>query len=234
MADDLKREGEGIRRIERLAIANRGEAAMRCHSDGRALDARAARARDLRGHRALHRVLIVTRPSCVMPTTPIQLPRLRHAARGLLPRLRRHARAALNAASAADAVWPGWGFLAEDPEFISSIVTGSRRHRSTWARPPRRCPFGWATRSRVEARSPRSRAGARSRAVERRRARRRERGRRAVTPSPDRLPGRAQGVGRRRRPRHSRRASSPARRWPRPSGRPANPRPGRPSATTDL
>ena len=102
--------------IRRLAIANRGEAAMRCIRAVKAL--RALEGSDL---------------TCVALYTEVdrEAPFVRHADaaerlepsggsavsaylnhEGLLTALRR---------CEADAVWPGWGFVAEDPAFVERL-----------------------------------------------------------------------------------------------------------------
>ena len=107
--------------IRRLAIANRGEAAMRCIRAVKTL--RALEASDL---------------ECVALYTDVDRdePFVRHAdqrvrlaapdgpvrayldADGLLAAIRR---------AGADAVWPGWGFAAEDPDFADRVVAEGLR-----------------------------------------------------------------------------------------------------------
>ncbi|MBW2423258.1 MAG: ATP-grasp domain-containing protein [Deltaproteobacteria bacterium] len=116
MADDLKREGEGIRRIERLAIVNRGEAAMRCLRTAKTL-----REREGSG---LEVIALYTPPDRDAPFVrqadrAVALP----AADGAVAAYLDHdgVLAALRSVGA-DAVWPGWGFVAEDPVFVDRLA----------------------------------------------------------------------------------------------------------------
>jgi acetyl/propionyl-CoA carboxylase alpha subunit/acetyl-CoA carboxylase carboxyltransferase component len=109
------------RPIERLAIANRGEAAMRC--------IRAVKALRAQEGSSLECVALYT-------DADRQAPYVRHADRSYrleapdgavrayldVDRLM----AALHEVGA-DAVWPGWGFAAEDPEFADRVVADGLR-----------------------------------------------------------------------------------------------------------
>ncbi len=116
MADDLKREDEGIRRIERLAIVNRGESAVRCLRTAKIL-----REREGGG---LETLALFTPPDRDAPFVrqadrAFELP----ASRGAVAAYLDHDAviAALREARA-DAVWPGWGFVAEDPVFVDRLA----------------------------------------------------------------------------------------------------------------
>src|SRR5690606_18645065 len=106
----------GTRRIERLAIVNRGEAAVRCLRTAKSL-----REREGGG---LEVIALYTAPA---RNTPF----VRQADRAFLMPSPRGAVAAyldhdgVLAAlkeSGADAVWPGWGFVAEDPVFVDRLT----------------------------------------------------------------------------------------------------------------
>ncbi|MBW2267238.1 MAG: ATP-grasp domain-containing protein [Deltaproteobacteria bacterium] len=104
------------RSIERLAIANRGEAALRCIRAVKSL--RASEGSDLRA---------------IALYTPVDrdAPFVRHADMAvLLPaETDREVAAYLDHdrliealhSAGADAVWPGWGFVAEDPSFVERL-----------------------------------------------------------------------------------------------------------------
>ena len=105
----------GRRRIERLAIVNRGEAAIRCLRTAKVL-----REREGGG---LEVIALVTPPDRDAPFArqadrAIELPAPNGAVAayldhdGLIATLRE---------VAADAVWPGWGFVAEDPVFVERL-----------------------------------------------------------------------------------------------------------------
>src|SRR5262249_5648523 len=108
--------------IRCIAIANRGEAAMRCIRSVKAL--REAEGSSLR---------------CVALYTAVDraAPFVRHADAAVLldappgPAVRAYLdREALLEAivgSGADAVWPGWGFVAEDADFADAVVAAGLR-----------------------------------------------------------------------------------------------------------
>jgi acetyl/propionyl-CoA carboxylase alpha subunit/acetyl-CoA carboxylase carboxyltransferase component len=109
--------------LQRIAILNRGEAATRALRAIREL--RAEEGCDLVG------IALYTEPDAAAPFVreadeSISLgPALRAAANGAMrPAYLDHERvlAALRAMRA-DAVWPGWGFLAEDPSFVEKLET---------------------------------------------------------------------------------------------------------------
>ncbi|TMB39059.1 MAG: ATP-grasp domain-containing protein [Deltaproteobacteria bacterium] len=107
--------------IHCLGIVNRGEAAMRCVRAVRAL-----RAREGSGLRAVVLYTDVDRdaPFVRHADGAVRLPALAGEVRAYLD----HDRviAALRRAGA-DAVWPGWGFVAEDPVFADRVVTEGMR-----------------------------------------------------------------------------------------------------------
>ncbi len=110
------------RPIRCLGIANRGEAALRCLRSVKAL-------REREGE-PLEALVLYTR-------VERDAPFVRHADRSVeLPATRgREADAYLDAgrvlealqAGGADAVWPGWGFLAEDPAFAERVKAAGLR-----------------------------------------------------------------------------------------------------------
>ena len=115
MAEDRGPSG-GTKRIERLAIVNRGEAAVRCLRTAKSL-------RESEGGR-LEVIALYTPPDRDAPFVrladrAVELPTdngmvgayLDHDA--LIRVLRR---------VGADAVWPGWGFVAEDPAFVDRLA----------------------------------------------------------------------------------------------------------------
>ena len=201
----------------RLAVVNRGEPAMRLIRAVRELNEEHALRHQ--GHRPAHR------GRAARPVRP-------RGRRGGLPARRRRGRRspyldhaelerALKA-SRADAVWVGWGFVAEDPAFAELVRPARPGVRRAAAR--RDAPAGRQDRGQAAGRADR-RAG---RPVERRP------GRRALedadAPRRDhRLPADAQGPQRRRRPRHPDGARPPTS-WSPPSSAP-RPRPRPRSAT---
>ena len=105
------------RRIERLAIVNRGEAAVRCLRTAKSL-------RALEGE-GLEVVALFTPPDRDAPFVrqadrAIELA----SAKGAVAAYLDHdgVIAALKQVGA-DAVWPGWGFVAEDPVFVERLAT---------------------------------------------------------------------------------------------------------------
>jgi len=105
------------RRIERLAIVNRGESAVRCLRTAKSL-------RALEGG-GLEVVALFTPPDRDAPFVrqadrAIELP----SANGAVAAYLDHdgVIAALKKVGA-DAVWPGWGFVAEDPVFVDRLAT---------------------------------------------------------------------------------------------------------------
>ncbi len=105
-----------MRRIERIAIVNRGEAAVRCLRTAKSL-------RALEGG-GLEVVALFTPPDRDAPFVrqadrAIELP----AEKGAVAAYLDHD-AVLQALRTvgADAVWPGWGFVAEDPVFVDRLA----------------------------------------------------------------------------------------------------------------
>jgi len=106
----------GPRSIRRLGIVNRGEAALRCVRAVKTL--RALEGSDMRA------VVLYT-------DVDRDAPFVRHADAAIrLPATAGEVRAYLDhdlviaalARAGADAVWPGWGFVAEDPTFADRVV----------------------------------------------------------------------------------------------------------------
>lgn len=104
------------RRIERLAIVNRGEAAVRCLRTAKSM-------RALEGG-GLEVVALYTPPDRSAPFVrqadlAIELPSKKGAVAAYLDH-----DAVVNALRevGADAVWPGWGFVAENPEFVDRLA----------------------------------------------------------------------------------------------------------------
>ena len=201
-----RREVNVFKPIHRLAIVNRGEAAMRCIRTVKAL-------RALEGSE-LQVIALYTDPDRDAPF-------VRHADGRRAPADRRAARSPPTSITTrvlaplrrdgADAVWPGWGFVAEDPQLRRSLDEAGIRFLGPSAETMRRLGDKIAAKLIAE---PRRRSGL---AVERRRGRERGAGRRAR--GAHRLSAGHQGLGGRRRPRH------PRRRAPRTSSRPPSPRP---------
>jgi acetyl/propionyl-CoA carboxylase alpha subunit/acetyl-CoA carboxylase carboxyltransferase component/predicted transcriptional regulator len=107
--------------IRRLAIVNRGEAAMRCIRAVKAL--RAEEGSDLRAV-ALYTAIDRDAPFVRHADLSVELPAPRGEVaayldhEGLLAALRK---------VGADAVWPGWGFVAESPEFVERLAASGIR-----------------------------------------------------------------------------------------------------------
>ena len=118
--------------IRRLAIVNRGEAAMRA----------------IRAIKSL-RALEGSNLECVVLYTDVdrEAPFVRHADRAIRLDSSRGAVAAYLdrdrlmhalAEANADAVWPGWGFVAEDPDFADQVVASGLRFANVTLSTPRR------------------------------------------------------------------------------------------------
>ena len=110
-------EKPGLRKIERLAIVNRGEAAVRCLRTAKSL-------RECEGG-GLEIIALYTPPDRDAPF-------VRQADRAVLLPTEGGAVAAYLDHDAvlaalrevgADAVWPGWGFVAEDPVFVERLAS---------------------------------------------------------------------------------------------------------------
>ena len=108
-------DSAGTKTIERLAIVNRGEAAVRCLRTAKGL-------REQEGG-GLEVIALVTPPDRDAPFArqadrSVELP----AQNGAVAAYLDHDGliAALKSVRA-DAVWPGWGFVAEDPEFVDRL-----------------------------------------------------------------------------------------------------------------
>lgn len=105
-----------LRRIERLAIVNRGEAAIRCLRTAKSL-----REREGGG---IEVVALYTPPDRDAPFVrqadfAYELPSDKGAVAAYLDH---DALIAALRAVKADAVWPGWGFVAEDPVFVERLA----------------------------------------------------------------------------------------------------------------
>ena len=107
--------------IRRLAIVNRGEAAMRCVRAVKAL--RAEEGGGLESV-ALYTAIDRDAPFVRHADLAFELPAPRGEVaayldhEGLLAVLRR---------AGADAVWPGWGFVSESPEFVEKLTSAGIR-----------------------------------------------------------------------------------------------------------
>ncbi len=107
-------------RVSRIAVLNRGEAATRC--------LRAIRELRLETGQAIAGIAFYTDPDRFAPFVreadeAISLgPALRGPAGAQRPAYLDHERMlAAVRASRADSVWPGWGFVAEDPRFVERL-----------------------------------------------------------------------------------------------------------------
>ena len=199
--------GDGRRTVRRVLIANRGEIAVRV--------ARACRELGHRGGRGLTGRRARTRPTSPRPTPPSRSPATSTPTRSS-PR---------RSTAGADAVHPGYGFLAERPEFAEAVAAAGLR----WVGPPpeamRLLGDKVEARRLAEAAGVPVVAGLRRRRPRRRRAARR--GRSGWAPRCwSRRPPAAAGAGMRARRRPGRRCP---RRW-RPPGARRRPR----SATTGV
>lgn len=112
----VQSEGPVQRRIERLAIVNRGEAAVRCLRTAKGL-----RAIEASG---LEVIALFTPPDRDAPFVrqadrAVELPSEKGAVAAYLDH-----DAVIGALRSvgADAVWPGWGFVAEDPVFVERLA----------------------------------------------------------------------------------------------------------------
>jgi len=118
--------------IRRLAIVNRGEAAMRCIRAVKAL--RAEEGNDLQVI-AFYTAADRDAPFVRHADSALELPSERGAVAayldhdGLLDALRR---------CRADAAWPGWGFVAEDPVFVERLEAAGIRFLGPRPEPMRR------------------------------------------------------------------------------------------------
>jgi len=105
-----------IRKIERLAIVNRGEAAVRCLRT----------AKSLREHEGggLEVIALYTPPDRDAPFVRQAHRAFPLAAEGgaVAAYLDHDQVLAALCAAGADAVWPGWGFVAEDPVFVDRLA----------------------------------------------------------------------------------------------------------------
>ncbi|HMI94118.1 MAG TPA: biotin carboxylase N-terminal domain-containing protein, partial [Polyangiales bacterium] len=107
--------------IRRLAIVNRGEAAMRCIRTVKAL--RADRDHDLR---VIALYTDVDRDAPYVRHADFAL-RLQPRATPVASYLDHDLLLAALAQMEADAVWPGWGFVAESPEFVDRLAAAGIR-----------------------------------------------------------------------------------------------------------
>ena len=110
-------ESKSSKRIEHLAIVNRGEAAVRCLRTAKSM-------REREGH-GLEVIALFTPPDRDAPFVrqadrAIELP----SANGAVAAYLDHD-AVISALRevGADAVWPGWGFVAEDPVFVDRLAS---------------------------------------------------------------------------------------------------------------
>ena len=129
------------RRIARLAIVNRGEAAVRCIRAVKALAAESGR--DIQAI-ALYTETERDAPFVRYADFAVELPVPDDSPRGAVAAYLDHD-AILRALreARADAVWPGWGFVAEDPVFVDRLRDRRAAGRCRW------CPWwGSATAGR--------------------------------------------------------------------------------------
>jgi len=111
----------GIQPIRRLAIVNRGEAAMRCVRAVKTLRAREASSLECV---ALYTAVDADAPFVRYADHSVLLASPRGAVAAYLDR--EGMIEALHE-TGADAVWPGWGFVAEDPEFVRAVGAAGLR-----------------------------------------------------------------------------------------------------------
>jgi acetyl/propionyl-CoA carboxylase alpha subunit/acetyl-CoA carboxylase carboxyltransferase component len=109
------------RPIRCLAIANRGEAAMRCIRTVKAL-----RAREGEPIEVIALYTDVDRDAPFVRHADRAIP-LKPAASPVAAYLDREGVVQVLVAAGADAVWPGWGFLAEDPGFVERCAAAGIR-----------------------------------------------------------------------------------------------------------
>ncbi len=115
--DPMSTEKKGVKRIERLAIVNRGEAAIRCLRTAKSLREREGGGLEII---ALYTPSDRDAPFVRQADRAIALP----AEGGAVAAYLDHdaVMAALREVGA-DAVWPGWGFVAEDPDFVDRLTS---------------------------------------------------------------------------------------------------------------
>jgi acetyl/propionyl-CoA carboxylase alpha subunit/acetyl-CoA carboxylase carboxyltransferase component len=104
-----------LREIRRVAIANRGEAAMRCIRGIKSL-----RAQENSSLLAIALYTDSERDAPFVRHADVAHP-LASSAPGLNPYLDHEILIDALRATEADAVWPGWGFVAEDPDFADRV-----------------------------------------------------------------------------------------------------------------
>ena len=113
----MSRATTGPREIRRLAIANRGEAALRCIRAARSL---AARENTVLQTIALYTEVDRDAPFVRHADVAIELPSREGAVAAYLDH---DGLIAACREAGADAVWPGWGFVAEDPDFADRVTS---------------------------------------------------------------------------------------------------------------
>ena len=106
-----------LRRIERLAIVNRGEAAVRCLRTAKSL-------REAEGG-GLELIALYTPPDrdALFVRQADRAVALSAESGAVAAYLDHDAVLAALRSVGADAVWPGWGFVAEDPTFVDRLTT---------------------------------------------------------------------------------------------------------------
>jgi len=109
------------RSIRRIAIANRGEAAMRCLRAVKSL-----RAREGSNLQAVALYTSVDRDTPFVRHADVAV-LLPHRGSAVTAYLDREALVDSILRAGADAVWPGWGFVAEDPEFAECVERAGLR-----------------------------------------------------------------------------------------------------------
>ena len=103
------------RTIRRIAIVNRGEAAMRCLRAVKSL-----RAREGSDLQAVVLYTSVDRDTPFVRHADVAV-EIRHGGSAVGAYLDADGLLHAIAGTGADAVWPGWGFLAEDPAFAERV-----------------------------------------------------------------------------------------------------------------